>query len=177
MKRPSELTELEVYNKFEEEVMKAENLTELEAVGNWLAGVFLVKPEYKETLRPDLGAIYKRRLKQLQPRTTKRGTVYLRQWFARKIGTPRELEVQVTAETDKAYKVKGRAIATPTDTCRHCGRKLTHPVSVLYGIGPECGKHYHIPQEEQDVERIREMITSIKYEGWIPKSGIVSKSF
>jgi len=104
MKRPSELTELEVYNKFEEEVMKAENLTELEAVGNWLAGVFLVKPEYKETLRPDLGAIYKRRLKQLQPRTTKRGTVYLRQWFARKIGTPRELEVQVTAETDKGIQ-------------------------------------------------------------------------
>lgn len=177
MTKPTQLTELEVYNKFEKDVSEATNLQELEQVGNWLAGVFLVKPEYKDTLRTDLGIIYKRRLRKLAPRPSKRGTIFLRKWFARKIGTPRELEVQVTAETDKAYKVSGRALATPTSTCRHCGRELTHPVSVLYGIGPECGKHYHIPQEETDVERIRSLISSIKYDGWIPKSAIQSESF
>lgn len=168
------MTELEVFNKFEEDVAKANDLQELEDVGNWLAGIFLIKPDYKETLRTDLGKIYKRQLQKLAPNPDSKGTIYISKWMAQKIGTPRELEVTVTGETAKAIKVDARAIATPTSTCRHCGRDLTHPVSVLYGIGPECGKHYHIPQEEQDVERIRELITSIEYHGWIPKSAINS---
>jgi hypothetical protein len=98
--------------------------------------------------------------------------IYIKQWFARKIGTPRELQVTIKHETEKAYLIKGHALATPTSTCRHCGRRLTHPVSVLYGIGPECGKHYHIPQHPEDVEAIRKMIEQIEYEGWIPKSAM-----
>jgi len=171
------MTELEVYNKFEQDVAKADNLQKLEDVGNWLAGIFLIKPEYKDTLRIDLGNIYKTKWRKLQPNQQKRGTIYLQKWLAVKMETPRELEVAIIGETEKAYKVDGRAIATPTSICRHCGRDLTHPVSVLYGIGPECGKHYHIPQEEKDIEKIRDMITSITYQGWIPKSGIMSKNF
>jgi len=45
------MTELEVYNKFEGDVSKASDLQQLEDIGNWLAGVFLIEPDYKETLR------------------------------------------------------------------------------------------------------------------------------
>jgi len=168
------MTELEVYNKFEGDVSKASDLQQLEDIGHWLAGVFLIEPDYKETLRSDLGKIYKIKLQKLSPNRDRKGTIYISKWIAQKIETPCELEVTVTGETTKAIKVDARAIATPTSTCRHCGRELTHPVSLLYGIGQECGKHYHIPQEGKDVEYIRELITSIEYHGWIPKSSIDS---
>ena len=161
---------LEVYNKAEERFLRARNLQELMEVAEWLRKHFEEHPEDRELIRNDLGAIFIRRKAELQPPETRQARIYLRQWFARKIGTPRELQVTIKHETEKAYLIKGHALATPTSTCRHCGRRLTHPVSVLYGIGPECGKHYHIPQHLEDVEVIRKMIEQIEYEGWIPKS-------
>lgn len=164
---------LEVYNKAKEGFLRARNLQELMRVAEWLRKHFEEHPEDRELIRDDLGAIFIRRRAELQPPVTRQARIYIKQWFARKIGTPRELQVVIKHETERAYLVKGHALATPTTRCRHCGRRLTHPVSVLYGIGPECGKHYHIPRNPEDVEAIRKMIEQIEYEGWIPKSAVV----
>lgn len=65
-----------------------------------------------------------------------------------------------------------------TDYCMKCGRPLTHPVSRLYGLGPECGGHYHInpfetkEQLEEAIERIDETLGAIRWSGWIAKSGV-----
>ena len=66
------MTELEVYNKFEEDVRKAKSLQELEEAGDWLAGAFQTNPEYKETLRKDLGIIYKKKRFTLSTKRSKR---------------------------------------------------------------------------------------------------------
>lgn len=65
-----------------------------------------------------------------------------------------------------------------TDVCMRCGRTLTHPVSRLYGIGPECGGHAHInpfDTEEQlrdALEDVRAKLADIKWTGWVIKSAI-----
>ena len=163
---------LEVYNKAEEGFLGARSLQELMEVAEWLNRHFEENPTDRELIRDDLGTIFIRRRAELQPPETRQVRIYLRQWLARKIGTPRELQVTVERETQKAYLIKGHALATPTTRCRHCGRKLTHPVSVLYGIGPECGRHYHIPSNPEDVEAIKAMLEAIEYQGWVPKSGV-----
>ena len=165
---------LEVYNRAEREFLQARSTQELMKTAKWLKEYFENNPEDRELIREDLGVVFNRRKSELSMDNTKTVKIYIRQWFARKIGTPRELQVVIKHETDKAYLVEGNAVATPTNTCRHCGRHLTHPVSVLYGIGPECGKHYHIPRNSEDVEAIRALLQEIKYEGWIPKSVIES---
>lgn len=163
---------LEVYNKAEEMLLGARSLQELMEVAEWLNRHFEENPTDQELIRDDLSKIFIRRKRELTPPAERQARIYIKQWFARKIGTPRELQVTIKHETERAYLIKGYALATPTNTCRHCGRRLTHPVSVLYGIGPECGKHYHIPQHPEDVEAIRKMIEQIEYEGWIPKSAV-----
>lgn len=72
-------------------------------------------------------------------------------------------------------------VATPlkTDVCMRCGRTLTHPVSRLYGIGPECGGHAHInPFDTEEelyaaLDKVKEQLAEIKWRGWIIKSGII----
>ena len=65
-----------------------------------------------------------------------------------------------------------------TDYCMKCGRPITHPVSRLYGLGPECGGHYHInpfeteEQLRQAVKEIDEKLNAIQWSGWISKRGI-----
>lgn len=71
-------------------------------------------------------------------------------------------------------------IAEPhkTDYCMRCGKTLTHPVSRLYGIGPECGKHYHLnPFETEEelqaaLDEVKARLAEVRWQGWIAKSGI-----
>jgi hypothetical protein len=66
-----------------------------------------------------------------------------------------------------------------TDYCMRCGRALTHPVSRLYGIGPECGGHAHInPFETEEqlraaLDDVRAKLADVKWRGWIIKSAIL----
>lgn len=67
---------------------------------------------------------------------------------------------------------------TSTSTCMCCGKPLTNPISMLYGIGPECGKHFYInpfDTEEELKDSLKELknkISEIKWEGWVIKSAI-----
>lgn len=69
--------------------------------------------------------------------------------------------------------------------CMHCGRKLTHPVSVYYGIGPICGEHMHlapmsvlekIEDKEKLFKEVDEALRKITWTGWIIKKAIEAQT-
>lgn len=83
----------------------------------------------------------------------------------------------VKQESARGVYVVLRGKATPTSYCFVCGRELTHPVSLKYGIGPECGGHFHqspMPKADLDAwyESLKAIMPSIIWEGWLPKSAI-----
>lgn len=85
---------------------------------------------------------------------------------------------EVLEETKGMYRMKLHGKPEPSSYCLHCGRALNHPVSVLYGIGPICGEHYHInplgSEEELKavMEEIKVKLANITWTGWIIKSAV-----
>lgn len=65
-----------------------------------------------------------------------------------------------------------------TVSCMRCGRRLNHPVSKLYGIGPECGSHAYLnpfSTEEElyaALEEVKQTLRNITWKGWVIKSAI-----
>jgi len=110
--------------------------------------------------------------------------IKVKQWLTRPDFTknnPMPLRIMfgyIERETAKAYLVNLHGKPEPTSVCMRCGRKLDHPVSVLYGIGPECGGHWHInPLKSEEelkgvMEEIKQKLNDTKWQGWIPKSGV-----
>lgn len=97
--------------------------------------------------------------------------------FARNKNIPAEFIGVIERETEKAIKVFGRGTTKDVVNCLVCGRSLTHPVSRLVGIGPECGKHYWNETvlgpfgfTEAHAETLKRMVHNIKIDCWIPKS-------
>lgn len=90
----------------------------------------------------------------------------------------RIMEGRVLKETRGMLMMECHAVPLKTDICMRCGRPLTHPVSRLYGIGPECGSHAHINPFETEEELyaaldfVRENLANIRWRGWIIKSAI-----
>lgn len=108
--------------------------------------------------------------------------IKVKKWMTIKEDNPIPMRVmfgKILRETQKAIYVSVYGKPEPSTTCLHCGRKLTHPVSLLFGIGPICGGHYHInplnSEEElqERIEEIKQKLADVKWEGWIPKSQIV----
>lgn len=85
----------------------------------------------------------------------------------------------IVKQTNKAYLMRLHGRPEPSSKCLHCNKTLTHPVSVLYGVGPVCGKHMHInplsSEEElqEKMDEIKAKLKAVTWEGWIPKSQIV----
>lgn len=107
--------------------------------------------------------------------------ITVRAWMTKKEENPLPMRTMVgiiERETTKAYYMKLHGKPEPSSKCLHCGRKITHPVSLAIGIGPICGGHYHInpydTQEELEahIEEIKSKLKSVTWEGWIPKSQI-----
>lgn len=90
----------------------------------------------------------------------------------------RVMRGRVLNETRGMVYMELRACPLKTDSCMRCGRPLTHPVSRLYGLGPECGGHAHInPFETEEelqaaIHEVRAQLNNITWKGWIAKSGI-----
>lgn len=90
----------------------------------------------------------------------------------------RIMEGRVLKETRGMLMMDCHAVPLKTDVCMRCGRVLTHPVSRLYGIGPECGGHAHInPFNTEDelyaaLDSVKQKLADIKWRGWIIKSAI-----
>jgi len=99
-------------------------------------------------------------------------------------GVPMPMRVMVgniLDETKGMVKMALFAKPMPSSICMKCGRTLTHPVSLHYGIGPECGNHFHISpfnsEEElaESMEELKNKMADIKWVGWIIKSAIEEK--
>lgn len=79
--------------------------------------------------------------------------------------------VDVEAETEKAYKVRGKLTAHRTSHCCVCGLALKNPVSVANGIGPICGERWGVTTtEELQAKMATEYQTQVSL--WVPKSQI-----
>ncbi len=90
----------------------------------------------------------------------------------------RIMQGTVLKETRGMVYMSCHATPLETDTCMRCGRRLTHPISQLYGVGPECGQHAYINPFETEEElyaalnEVKRKLHSIQWEGWIIKSAI-----
>lgn len=90
----------------------------------------------------------------------------------------RIMQGRVLKETRGMLMMDCHAVPLKTDVCMRCGRPLTHPVSRLYGVGPECGGHAHInPFDTEDelyaaLDSVKQKLSEIKWRGWIIKSAI-----
>lgn len=111
-------------------------------------------------------------------KTTDDSFDFMRHWN-KNIPMPfRVMRGRVLSETRGMLYMELRACALKTDYCMRCGKPLTHPVSKLYGLGPECGGHYHInpfnTEEELQaaIQEVRQKLNNITWTGWIAKSGV-----
>ena len=90
----------------------------------------------------------------------------------------RVMRGRVLSETRGMVYMELRACPMQTDYCMKCGKPLTHPVSRLYGLGPECGGHYHInpfnTEEELQaaIKEVEQRLNNVTWTGWIAKSGV-----
>lgn len=116
--------------------------------------------------------------KWMTQETTSDSFDFMRHWN-QNIPMPfRVMRGRVLNETRGMVYMELRACALKTDYCMRCGRPLTHPVSKLYGLGPECGGHAHInpfnTEEElyAAIDEVHRKLNSITWKGWIAKSGI-----
>lgn len=90
----------------------------------------------------------------------------------------RVMRGRVLSDTRGMVYMELKAQPMQTDRCMKCGKTLTHPVSRLYGLGPECGGHYHInPFETEEelnaaLEEVHRRLNNVTWTGWIAKSGV-----
>lgn len=87
--------------------------------------------------------------------------------------------VSQTRETTKAIYVKLQGKPLPSSECVHCGREIKHPQSLHFGIGSTCIKHYphllasvNYDDIETSYEALKKEMSSITWEGWLPKAHI-----
>lgn len=103
--------------------------------------------------------------------------------FAKTNSLPRYFTAVPLVQTEKAAYLfgQGNLEIGAEGICCFCGRKLTHPVSVIVGIGPICGGHYWNWDSiggftKENVEAIKahlkQKIEDIRVDSWIPKSCI-----
>lgn len=59
--------------------------------------------------------------------------------------------------------------------CMRCGKKLTNPVSMKYGIGPECLAKIGFMGDIEDVPDIKKKVHEVTWDGWVIKSAIIRK--
>lgn len=103
---------------------------------------------------------------------------FMRDWNKNVPMPFRVMRGRVLSETRAMLYMELRACTLRTDYCMKCGKPLSHPVSRLYGLGPECGRHHHINPFETEAELqealtdIRRTLNDITWTGWIPKFGV-----
>ena len=116
----------------------------------------------------------------LQEVTDDRERVFtVRQWMTRVDNNPmpmRTMVGRVEKQTQKAVYLKLHGQALPVITCMRCGRTLTNPISRHYGLGIECINKVGLGflAEATDVDKIKEALVDVRWEGWLPKSAIES---
>lgn len=87
--------------------------------------------------------------------------------------------VKIKRETPKAICVILQGTPLPQSECVHCGRKITHPQSLHFGIGSTCITKYpellaivNYDEIEKSYENLKSSMEKITWEGWLPRSSI-----
>jgi SWI/SNF-related matrix-associated actin-dependent regulator 1 of chromatin subfamily A len=96
--------------------------------------------------------------------------------FAKKNKLPVFFVARELAGTQKAVYLYGHG-TTETKrmgVCAYCGKTLTHPVSVLLGVGPICGGHYHNwdavgGYTEENIKRLTRIVEERIVDSWLPR--------
>lgn len=108
---------------------------------------------------------------------------HIKPTFAKNANIPAIFIGKVLAETPKALYIYGHGTieTSKTGMCCVCGRQLTHPVSVILGIGPECGSHYWNWDviggfTEENLAMVKDKLEAQKVDQWLPKS-VVKQTF
>lgn len=106
----------------------------------------------------------------------------IRPTFAKSKNIPSIFIGKELRQTQKAVYIYGQGSHTTSKTgkCCVCGKTLTHPVSVLLGIGPECGGHFWNwdtvgGYSQENIEKLKIHLSNIKVDTWMPLSIIKSK--
>ncbi len=96
--------------------------------------------------------------------------------FARRQDIPTSFVAIELRETARALYVYGHGEIDPHGSCCRCGRTLTHPGSILLGIGPECigdwsARDVRMENPSQaDKDYLKSLIREKIVDCWIPKS-------
>lgn len=96
--------------------------------------------------------------------------------FATKTGIPSSFVAIELKETERAVFVHGHGQMDPQGSCARCGRTLTHPGSIILGIGPVClgdwGRRDVVLNNITDEQKksLQTFILSQQIDQWIPKS-------
>lgn len=85
----------------------------------------------------------------------------------------RTMQGIIEKETKGMYYMKLHGQGLRTVTCLRCGRELTNPISRYHGIGPECVQKLGMCFAVTDVEKIKEALIDIKWDGYVIKSAIL----
>lgn len=103
--------------------------------------------------------------------------------FARRENIPVYFVGEVLIETAKAVYIYGRGTTETrrTGKCAICGKALTHPVSVLLGVGPICGSHWYDWDSvggytEENLARLKGLVEKIQVDQWMPKACVLEMS-
>ena len=99
--------------------------------------------------------------------------------LARSKGIPRVFLAAELASTPRgAVYLYGHGTTDPISGCCKCGRTLTHPGSILLGIGPECLKDWGMRDlvldniTEADKQRLQDYVHSLPVDTWLPTAAI-----
>lgn len=102
-------------------------------------------------------------------------------------GNPMPLRIMVGEKIKETkgmvyMKLQGKITQEISTHCVRCGRQLTNTISKYLGIGPECGGHeYSNPTDTTEdelrkaIQKTRQQLSEIKWEGWIVKSAILTE--
>jgi SWI/SNF-related matrix-associated actin-dependent regulator 1 of chromatin subfamily A len=98
--------------------------------------------------------------------------------FAAKKGIPTTITAATLRETDKALYLYGHGQVDPKGSCAKCGKTLTHPGSILAGIGPDCledwGSRERLAENptQAQIDYLQSLIRSQQVDTWLPKAVI-----
>lgn len=174
----------------------------LELLKNWKGKVVIDDTEYDDIQSVPLSAFKDYKCIKLYPRTEKakmsvverqtefRITVkkymteyaspefdFMAQWNDNNPMPLRTMTGRKIKETRGMVYMELHGQAEETITCMRCGKKLTNPISQLYGIGPECRSKIPVLMDI-DIDNISEMqkkLVDVTWTGWIVKSAITEE--
>lgn len=103
------------------------------------------------------------------------GFDFMAKWNKNEPMPLRTMTGTIEKETRGMVYMKLHGQAEPVVKCMRCGRTLTNPISMHYGIGPECMSKLGFVCDIEDVDTIKKKLVDVVWEGWVIKSAITEK--